>query len=121
MTDSQTLLKKIAALRRKLEAVHGVAPQAVSVVESEEAARFRRLEQQISTGGHEMALLSNALRQLSPAAPVVDATVLPKKLTARARRVLEQGQELLARLRRLSGDFTSRPEEEHDHTKDSSA
>jgi HD-GYP domain-containing protein (c-di-GMP phosphodiesterase class II) len=101
MTDTETLQKKIAALRRQLQELQGVSQETTSL-ESEHAPRIRRLEHQVSAGHQETALLNSTLHQLLPAASLVAPVVLPKQLTARARQTLEHGRELLDRLRRLS-------------------
>jgi HD-GYP domain-containing protein (c-di-GMP phosphodiesterase class II) len=107
MTDGQTLLKRIAALRQQLEDTQGAGLQTSSANEPAEAARIRRLEQQISLGSEEISLLNSSLRQLSPTAPIVDATALPKQFTSRARQALEHSRRLLDRLRRLADEFSS--------------
>jgi HD-GYP domain-containing protein (c-di-GMP phosphodiesterase class II) len=107
MTDGQTLLKRIAALRQQLEDTQDVCLQTSDASEPVDAARIRRLEQQISLGGEEIGLLSSNLRQLSPTAPIVDATSLPKQFTSRARQALEHSRRLLDRLRPLADEFAS--------------
>jgi HD-GYP domain-containing protein (c-di-GMP phosphodiesterase class II) len=50
------------------------------------------------------------LRQLTPASSATEITLLPKQLTARARRILEQGRELLSLLRRVAEELDSLPQ-----------
>src|SRR5207245_8141733 len=107
MTDSQLLLRKIAALRQQLEQSQGLAANASSAADGKDTgSRIQRLERQVSKGGQQTVLLDGAIRQLTPAPPVT-STVLPRQLTARARRILEQGRGLLGRLRLLAEAFDS--------------
>ena len=112
MTDSQLLLRKIAALRQQLEQVQGLAANASSAAATpatdgkDTGSRIQRLERQVSKGGQQTVLLDGAIRQLTPAPPVT-STVLPRQLTARARRILEQGRALLGQLRLLAEAFDS--------------
>jgi HD-GYP domain-containing protein (c-di-GMP phosphodiesterase class II) len=93
MTDTQVLLNKIAALRQQLEQVEDLA--------GDSPDRVRRLERQVAAGARQDALLHGAVAQLAPATPAPATTLLPRQLTARARRILEEGRSLLARLRTL--------------------
>jgi HD-GYP domain-containing protein (c-di-GMP phosphodiesterase class II) len=108
MSDTQVLLQKIAALRQQLEEVQGLGQDAASASAgiSRDAAptatRVRRLEFQVATGSRHEAFLESTIRQLSPEPPAATTALLPKQLTARARRVLEQGGRLLEKLRTLS-------------------
>src|SRR6266446_5272599 len=107
MTDTQVLLRKIAALRQQLEQVQGLAADAAAALTApagDTAGRIKRLEHQVSNGAQQTVLLDTTLRQLTPAPPAA-ATLLPKQLTARARRILEQGRELVAQLRLLGEVF----------------
>src|SRR5437870_4191709 len=80
MTDTQVLLKKIAALRQQLEQVDELAGEAPD--------RVRRLERQVAAGARQDVLLHGAVGQLAPAPTAPATTLLPKQLTARARRIL---------------------------------
>jgi HD-GYP domain-containing protein (c-di-GMP phosphodiesterase class II) len=109
MSDAQTLLSKIAALRRHLEQVQGLAREAGSAVQSLEggaADRLGRLEHQVAEGARQTQFLSEAIRQLSDEKTHPDGELpLPRQLTARARRVLTRGRELLAQLRPLADEL----------------
>jgi HD-GYP domain-containing protein (c-di-GMP phosphodiesterase class II) len=111
MGDTQVLLSKIAALRKQLEEVQSFAQDSGSPAAAKEGdgGRIRRLEQRVATGCQETVLLDQALRQLTPAAPASEFAVLPKQLTARARRLLQQGRVLLDQLRSLADDFAALP------------
>jgi hypothetical protein len=63
------------------------------------------LEQQVSAGGRHNTLMEGALRRLLNAtAPPEETAPLPTQLTARARRLIERGRELLAGLRALAAE-----------------
>src|SRR5437870_1760277 len=108
MSDAQTLLSKIAALRQHLEQVQGLAREAGSAVQSLEggaADRLGRLERQVAEGARQTHFLGEAVRQLSDEKTHPDGELpLPRQLTARARRVLTRGRELLAQLRPLADE-----------------
>src|SRR4051794_41082492 len=105
MSETQTLLGKIAALRQRLEQAQGLANEAGSAAAAlagDDGARLEVLQRKAEAGAEHDSLVDASLRHLvSEAAPT---TVLPAQLTARARRVIERGRELLARLRPLA-DF----------------
>jgi HD-GYP domain-containing protein (c-di-GMP phosphodiesterase class II) len=109
MSEAQILLEKIAALRQQLQQVQsaeGGPPVAARSEEAEEASRVWRLERHVTAGAQHNGLLDGALRQLPGAAPSApEAVPLPRQLTGRARRLLEQGRELLGRLRVLAEYF----------------
>jgi HD-GYP domain-containing protein (c-di-GMP phosphodiesterase class II) len=110
MSETQVLLHKIAALRQQLEQVQGLAQDAGSAAASlvmdraDDTNRVRRLERQVAAGTRHAALLDTTLRQLSPPA-ASEPPLLPRQLTSRARRILEQGRGLLAQLRALADSF----------------
>ncbi len=112
MSDTQVLLGKIAALRQRLEQAQGLVNEAGSTAASlaeeglEGLTRARPLKLRLATGAEHNALLDGSLRQLSEAVGVTSETkVLPTQLTARARRVLERGRDLLLQLRALADEF----------------
>jgi len=110
MTETQTLLGKIAALRQRLEQAQGLATEANSAVAAlagDDGGRLEVLRHQAVAAAEHDALIDASLRQFgSGDAP---AKVLPTQLTARARRVLERGRELLARLRPLADHLEAAP------------
>src|SRR5262249_21008504 len=65
-------------------------------------ARLRALERRAAEGGELAWQLDAAVRPLAP--PAEASLHLPAQLTARARRALERGRDLLAALRGLAGD-----------------
>ena len=102
MSETQTLLGKIAALRQRLEQAQGLANEAGSAAAAlagDDGGRLEVLRRKTDNGAEHDALVDASLRQFGADAP---AKVLPAQLTARARRVLERGKELLARLRPLA-------------------
>jgi HD-GYP domain-containing protein (c-di-GMP phosphodiesterase class II) len=110
MSETQVLLSRIAALRRQLEQAKGIATPATD----DDASRVRRLEAQMAAGRQQMALLDSTLRQLNGEPLTGENALLPKQLTARARRLLEQGQNLLERLRALGDALETLPTWEPD-------
>jgi len=104
MTETQTLLGKIAALRQRLEQAQGLANEAGSAAAAlagDDGARLEVLRHKASAGTEYDVLVDASLRQLgdTDAGP---AKVFPTQLTGRARRVIERGRELLAQLRPLA-------------------
>jgi HD-GYP domain-containing protein (c-di-GMP phosphodiesterase class II) len=64
------------------------------------------LERQVAAGADHAELLDCSLRELADIAELAqESRPLPTYLTARARRLLEQGRALLARLRAMAGVF----------------
>jgi HD-GYP domain-containing protein (c-di-GMP phosphodiesterase class II) len=103
MTETQTLLGKIAALRQRLEQAQGLANEAGSEAAAllgGDGGRLEVLRRKAEAGAEHDALVDASLRPL--AADAAPAKVLPAQLTARARRVVERGRELLDRLRPLA-------------------
>jgi HD-GYP domain-containing protein (c-di-GMP phosphodiesterase class II) len=112
MSDTQVLLGKIRALRQRLEQAQGLAGEAGAAAaqlaaQAEGAApRLRLLTDRVAAGLESHALLDGTIRQLTDVtAPADQPRVMPAQLTARARRVLERGRELLVQLRALADDF----------------
>jgi hypothetical protein len=130
MSDTQVLLTRIAALRQRLEqdkssrTCTSLAAElneeigSAGLPDSDENAsplapkpafgndgRLRDLERQVAEGLKQTVLLDASLRQLTPASSVGEPPIFPKQLTARARRVLEQGKELLGQLRQLADEI----------------
>ena len=95
MSETQLLLGRIAALRKRLSesAVSTAAP-----VQLAEAVR------RADEGAAHDALVDAAVRPATAAAEPVPET-RPRQVTARARRVLERGRDLLGKLRVLSDAF----------------
>ncbi len=107
MSDTQALLGKIAALRRRLEQMRGLVDETGSAVASltREGSDAADLEERLAETARQGAWLDAALRQLDGAAP----EHLPTHLTARARRILERGGELLGRLHSMADDLDPAP------------
>jgi hypothetical protein len=92
MIDSQSILSRIAALRE--EGLGGAAP-------GNAADSVDQLASKVSAGLKQNVLLDGSLRRLAdPAQPPTEVR-LPRQLTGRARRLLEEGRDLLASLRNL--------------------
>ena len=112
MTDTHLLLGKIVALRQRLDQARGLAPDAGSAAEqiadhsSADAGRVWRLERRVASGDEDAAALDGSLRQLTDLATSAEsADRMPRQLTARARRVVEQTHQLLTQLRGLAELF----------------
>jgi HD-GYP domain-containing protein (c-di-GMP phosphodiesterase class II) len=104
MSDTQALLGKIAALRQRLEQAQGLAHEADSAAAAlagGDGGRLELLRRQAAAGAAYDALVDTSLRPLADP-DAVPTKALPAQLTARARRVIERGRELLARLRPLA-------------------
>jgi HD-GYP domain-containing protein (c-di-GMP phosphodiesterase class II) len=106
MSETQTLLHKITALRQRLEQAQGLAREASQALallsdgEGEPAERLRAAERQVrADSAHDMEL-DAVVRPLTKVGSD-EPRSLPRQLTARARAVLERGRVLLARLREL--------------------
>jgi HD-GYP domain-containing protein (c-di-GMP phosphodiesterase class II) len=128
MSETQALLGKITALRQRLQQAQGLVSEAGSAMASlmEETApakgRLNALARQVAAGGKHDVEVDTALRPL-PGLPHPAPPVLPRQLTARARRVVERGRELLGQLRSLdifadvesSGDVSTTSPIDRDH------
>jgi HD-GYP domain-containing protein (c-di-GMP phosphodiesterase class II) len=105
MSDTQKVLNKIAALRKQLE--ERPCLTTAEKPDPDSASRVQRLEQHVAAASQQTVLLDTALRQLSPAVSALEATILPKQLSARARRLIERGRGLVEQLRILAEDFVA--------------
>src|SRR6478609_4466421 len=105
MTDTKALLKKISALRQRLDQAQGLASAAaVTLLEEdpEQPEPVRSLQRKVQAGGWQAALLDNCIRPMpDPGHAPVDNAVLPSLLTARGLRLLKRGKELLDEMRQL--------------------
>jgi HD-GYP domain-containing protein (c-di-GMP phosphodiesterase class II) len=123
MSDTQVLLSKIAAVRERLEKaqVHGPRPSGssekgppllsalvASLPAIEEPDRARVLEESIHRAARHGELLDGALQELADAAGMKNQPArLPRQLTPRAHRLLEEGRKLLTRLRTIDAQMGS--------------
>ena len=102
MSETRTLLTKISALRQRLDQAQGLANEARSAATAllagigDEAANGGSFEGSLRAAGDKAAALDVAIRPVVSSALV---TPQPQRLTARARRVLEQGRDLLGTLK----------------------
>jgi HD-GYP domain-containing protein (c-di-GMP phosphodiesterase class II) len=114
MSETQTLLGKIAALRQRLAQAQGLAQEAgtAAVTLAGEdlgpLARVLNFERQVAAGTQHDLELAGVVRSLA-ASDDAAPTPLPRQLTSRARRLLERGQELLAKLKRLADVISPSP------------
>lgn len=115
MSETQALLGKITALRQRLEQAQSLANEARSALAAltgEDApasnvptGAAHALERQISAGSEHDLQLDRLVRPLVGPAGADQPRTGPRQLTARARRVLERGRELLLGLRQLAAAF----------------
>src|ERR1700751_1794156 len=100
MSDTQALLGKIASLRQRLEQAQGLASEAVaSLLTGPGGGRLGALEHQGEQGNEQNTLIDQSVRQLPESAGISTETrAMPAQLTARARRLLERGRDVLLRL-----------------------
>ncbi|HVS35625.1 MAG TPA: HD domain-containing phosphohydrolase [Gemmataceae bacterium] len=104
MTETQSLLGKIAALRQRLEQAQKLASEANTAARDLFAPTVGVLERRTHDGEAQDAALDAAVYVLAPS---IEPPPLPQQLTMRARRVLERGRDLLSRLRQISDAFAS--------------
>ncbi len=106
MQDSQGLLEKITALRQRLEQARGLVDDAgaavASLVPGVADPWGQELTTRVRAGGQVDTWLDTSLRRL---VGMTAAEALPTQLTARTRRLLERGRELLSRLRKLGDEL----------------
>lgn len=102
MTDSKDIIKKIAALRLRLDKAQGLlrevgtAAQALAEIPAE-----TRLDQQLQKGAWHNSLIDGALRTLTDSS---EGPLLPEKLIARGARLLKHTRDLLQALRTVADD-----------------
>ncbi len=114
MSETQILLGKIAALRQRLAQAQGLAQEAgtAAVTLAGESpgplARLLHFERGVVAGTEADVELAGAIRTLTGPDPN-EPPPLPRQLTSRARRLLERGQELLAKMKCLADLFTPSP------------
>ena len=105
MTDTKEILKKIAALRLRLDETRvsaGAASMPPSLDQGDDIKATALLEEKVNAGAWHNILLDGTLRQISADADA--APLLPPKLTARGARVLKRGRELLHQMRDMLED-----------------
>lgn len=108
MSDTRAILTRITDLRRRLAQAQGLLQEAGSVASAAQAAKSgtnltEKLERDIASGNRVQQLLDGSLRQIAGALKG-DDLVRPTQLTARAKKLLERGRELIGQLRELSSD-----------------
>jgi HD-GYP domain-containing protein (c-di-GMP phosphodiesterase class II) len=107
MTDTQELLGKIAALRRRLQQAQGLAQEAGSAAAALAGGagmHLKTLERFVEAGAVHDAGVDEIARA---ARPRDEPGTMPRQLTARARRSLERGRQLLDQLRLLADTFAA--------------
>lgn len=97
MSDTRTLLDRIASFRERLERTPNLVPSAVAADDPEEA-KTRAVAVLAGSG----ELMSRSLRAVAGVS--VNEGPLPAQLTVRARKLLEEARGLIASQRELTGD-----------------
>ena len=111
MSETRVLLVKIQTLRQRLEQAQGMANEARSAAAAlveDTGAGGRNLvsfEHLIEEAGEHDTQLDRILRPVIGPVSGAEVQPLPRQLTARARRSLERGRDLLLRLRQLADAF----------------
>jgi HD domain len=118
MSDTRGLLQRITALRQRLDQAQGMLKEAGTtaaalIVTAKAPDLPERLEEQVAAGARVQALLDSSLRQIAGVLDGEDG-IRPTQLTARVRRLLERGRELVHRLRRLVDDRVVSPDDADD-------
>jgi HD domain len=107
MTETRALLGKIATLRQRLDHAQKLAADATSaaaiLLDDLPSTSLTVLQRQADAGAEHDAALDGVVRAVVPP----ESPALPNQLTTRARRVLERGRDLLARLRDMADAFAS--------------
>jgi HD-GYP domain-containing protein (c-di-GMP phosphodiesterase class II) len=103
MTDTKDILKRIAALRVRLDHAQPAAPDDRSLNdEPQVVSALAALQEKVRTGSKNSKVLDDNLRQISGVGSGV--APMPPKLTARGGRVLQRGRDLLHQLRDMIED-----------------
>jgi HD-GYP domain-containing protein (c-di-GMP phosphodiesterase class II) len=128
MSDTQELLSRITEVRQRLERAQEIAHSGWKLKGDDDAAlmsslvsslpappegRVQVLEQQVVAGAESGAWLDGSIRQLTDQGGG-EPPRLPRQLTNRARRLLEKGQDLLTRLRKLDTELAAQAGPEGD-------
>ncbi len=108
MSDTKTMLQKIAALRERLVPI-AAAPVPASAPVPANAPTVRvdpahAVDERVRQGAWHNRLIDRSLRPHDPAAEASHAPTLPPRLTASGARLLRKGRELLQALRELAAE-----------------
>lgn len=108
MSDTQMLLTRISALRQRLSQMPQRGSETPPAMPARQeppppSERVQVLEARVTAGSRSGALLDSSLRRLEEK-PVGGPDVLPTHLTARARRLVGYGRDLLIQLRSLADE-----------------
>ncbi len=109
MTDTKELLRRIAALRLRLNAESEASPP----TEPARSIGYRELTEQVQRGATENRLLDNALR-VADASQAAAAAPTQVRFTARAAALLRNGRDLLLALRKIADDADFQSVDESD-------
>ena len=107
MTETRTLLGKIATLRQRLDQAQKLASEATSaaatLLEGSSPSPFAILQRKADVGAEHDVVLDGVVGAVVPP----QSPTLPKQLTMRARCVLDRGRELLNQLREIADAFAA--------------
>lgn len=109
MTDTKELLRRIAALRLRLNAESEASPP----TEPARSVGVRELAEQVQRGATENRLLDNTLR-IAEGSQAMPAPPSGVRLTARATALLRKGRDLLVKLRTIADDADFQAADEMD-------
>jgi hypothetical protein len=101
MSDTRTLLNKITAFRQRLESMPRLIADSVPNTGLEVGTPEQKLLSHVAAGSRTQAILEQSIRHLGE---TTAPPAIPTNLTARARRVLSDAQEIIVCLRRLADD-----------------
>ncbi len=107
MMDTKELLKRISALRDRLDQSREAIGPATALLEGDADPDdpVQAFQRKVDLGSWETFLLDGSMRQLSDTAkPGTEHDLLPSLLTSRGVRLLKRGKELLVELRQLAED-----------------
>ena len=108
MMDTKELLKRISALRQRLDQTRESAGSATATLLQHEVPAndpVQALQHKVETGAWETILLNDSMRQLPETSPAAgDQEGLPALLTSRGIRLLKRGRDFLHEMRDLAED-----------------
>src|SRR5207247_138223 len=97
MSDTKDILRKIAALRQRLDQAQAPVREPAAALAADEQASdsLARVEQKVAIGARHDALIDAVLRPVAVALPPErETSAAPPRLTARAARLLHHGRHL---------------------------
>ncbi len=105
MNDTQVILRKLAALRQRLDQAQGLmrdASATAALLEQQTHDPLENLEAKVAQGARHNALIEGSIRELPGTAPAAEPAPVPRRLSARGARLLQRARDLLGQLRHLA-------------------